>query len=56
MKFESNFDYERIQSLFSNLSSLPVGVIRIKKIIALKFSTDITLQLQKYFLIQFIYV
>ena len=52
MKFESNFDYERIQSLFSNLSSLSLfELFELKKnysILNLS-TTDITLQLQKIF-------
>ena len=52
MKFDSNFDYERIQSLFSNLSSLSIfELFELKNnYIALNLSTtEIILQLQKIF-------
>tara|TARA_Y100000768_G_scaffold283413_1_gene218060 strand:- start:6138 stop:7211 length:1074 start_codon:yes stop_codon:yes gene_type:complete len=52
MIFESNFDYERIQSLFSNLSSLSIfELFELKsnyKILNLS-TTEIILQLQKIF-------
>ena len=52
ISFKSNFDYERIQSLFSNLSSLSIfELIQLKNNYDLLnlSTTDITLQLQKLF-------
>ena len=52
MKFKSNFDYERIQSLFSNLSSLSIlELFELKNnynVLNLS-TTEINLQLQKIF-------
>ena len=56
ISFKSNFDYERIQSLFSNLSSLSIfELIQLKNNYDLLnlSTTDITLQLKNYFLFQF---
>ena len=52
ISFKSNFDYERIQSLFSNLSSLSIfELLQLKNNYDLLnlSTTDITIQLQKLF-------
>ena len=58
IKINSNFDYKRIQSLFSNLTSLSIlELIELKKNYdLLNYSTtEVNIKFKKYFLILFIY-